>query len=137
MVSSGLSLRKYLQVGVAKRHDRLVNQAIEAQVALLMGQAYRMKAENKANNFKLTKEQREGLEETAINMALESVKAILGYEVSFAYEDLKARVAACVRMSKMQWAGSGMGEVLSEDDVRKMFEAEDKKDDEDEDESFT
>jgi hypothetical protein len=92
-----------------------------------MGQAARMKAENKETQ-KLTKEQRDGLEEHAINMALESTKSILGEQfVSPTFQDLQARIACAVGLAKMQFASSGMADIVA---LKEILKNEDEDEDE-------
>lgn len=74
---------------------------------------------------KLSQEQRDGLEEAAITVAIESTVAAVGLPIKNTYSDLQSKVTAAVKMAKMQWCGSGMTEQMTLSEIDKLPKEED------------
>lgn len=125
----GLSFARY---STYEKVDKIFQSCLEYHVCHLMGRANKMKEDNKTG--KLTEEQREALEASAIDMAKSSAMAILDIDsLPFTEEWMRASAAYHVRVAKMQFIGSGLYQAEVEDELSSLLKKAEEEEDEDED----
>lgn len=103
------SLVRFMNTLSVNYEQELFNNLIHGFVLSQMGEAARMKSNNK--DGKLTDLERTQLTANAIEKAAEGMRQCLGRDVAITEEDAMARVSASVKLFKMQFASSGLYDI--------------------------